>query len=62
MKDGKKKLEVKPFQDRYIRFMKKKTQLFIIHGENTFKSDKDYFHYLKTRPIPLEKSLCKVYN
>ena len=35
--------------------MKKKTQLFVIHGGNTFKSDKDYFHYLKTRSISLEK-------
>src|SRR3989344_2696314 len=35
--------------------MKKKIQLFVIHGGNTFKSDKDYFRYLKTRPISLEK-------
>lgn len=35
--------------------MKKKTQLFVIHGGNTFKSNKDYFRYLKTRPISLEK-------
>src|SRR3989338_4643482 len=35
--------------------MKKKIQLFVIHGGNTFKTDKDYFRYLKTRPISLEK-------
>ena len=35
--------------------MKKKTQLFVIHGGNTFKNDKDYFHYLKTKSISLEK-------
>ena len=37
--------------------MKKKTQLFVIHGGNTFKTDKDYFCYLKTRPISLEKRI-----
>ena len=35
--------------------MKNKTQLFIIHGGNTFKSNKGYLRYLKTRPISLEK-------
>ncbi|MEK7572471.1 MAG: alpha/beta hydrolase [Patescibacteria group bacterium] len=35
--------------------MKKKTQLFIIHGGNTFRNEKEYLHYLKTRPISLEK-------
>lgn len=35
--------------------MKKKTQLFVIHGGNTFKNDKGYFRYLKSRPISLEK-------
>ena len=35
--------------------MQKKIQLFIIHGGNTFKSNKGYLRYLKTRPISLEK-------
>ena len=35
--------------------MKKKNQLFIIHGGNTFKNNKGYLRYLKTRPISLEK-------
>ena len=35
--------------------MKNKTQLFVIHGGNTFKTNKDYFRYLKTRQISLEK-------
>jgi len=35
--------------------MKKKIQLFIIHGGNTFESNKDYLRYLKTKPISLEK-------
>lgn len=37
--------------------MKKKTQIFIIHGGNTFRNNKDYLHYLKTRPISLEKRI-----
>lgn len=35
--------------------MKKKGQIFIIHGGMTFKSKKDYVHFLKTRKISLEK-------
>ncbi|MCX6752036.1 MAG: hypothetical protein NTZ87_00835 [Candidatus Nomurabacteria bacterium] len=35
--------------------MKKKTQIFIIHGGMTFKNEKDYLHYLKTDEISLEK-------
>jgi uncharacterized protein len=35
--------------------MKEKTQILIIHGGNTFKSNKDYLDYLKTRKISLEK-------
>ena len=41
--------------------MKKKTQIIYIHGGNTFKNDKGYFDYLKTRPISLEKR-AKYYN
>ncbi len=35
--------------------MRKKTQIFLIHGGDTFRNRKDYLHYLKTRPISLEK-------
>ena len=35
--------------------MKKKTQIFCIHGGWTFKSQKDYLHFLKTRKISIEK-------
>lgn len=34
--------------------MKKKTQIFIIHGGMTFKSRKDYLHFLRTRKISIE--------
>lgn len=36
---------------------KKKTQILIIHGGMTFKSKKDYFHFLKTRKISIEKKI-----
>jgi hypothetical protein len=35
--------------------MKKKPQIFVIHGGMTFKNRKDYLHYLKTRKIRLAK-------
>ena len=35
--------------------MRKKTQIFLIHGGDNFRNRKDYLHYLKTRPISLEK-------
>ncbi|MEK7585853.1 MAG: alpha/beta hydrolase [Patescibacteria group bacterium] len=35
--------------------MKKKTQILVIHGGMTFKNRKDYLHFLKTRPISVEK-------
>jgi len=35
--------------------MKNRPQIFFIHGGNTFKSDKDYFRFLKTRPISLQR-------
>lgn len=35
--------------------MKKKTQIFIIHGGMTFKNKKDYLHFLKTREISIEE-------
>ncbi|MFA6520678.1 MAG: alpha/beta hydrolase [Candidatus Paceibacterota bacterium] len=34
--------------------MKTKTQIFLIHGGNTFKTQKDYLYYLKTKKISLE--------
>ncbi|MFA5022153.1 MAG: alpha/beta hydrolase [Patescibacteria group bacterium] len=37
--------------------MKNKTQIFLIHGGNTFKNNKDYLRYLKTRKIKLEKKI-----
>jgi predicted alpha/beta hydrolase family esterase len=33
----------------------RKIQVLVIHGGMTFKNDKDYLHYLKTRKISLEK-------
>jgi len=38
-----------------IQTMKKKTQIFMVHGGMTFKNRKDYLHYLKTRKVSLEK-------
>jgi len=35
--------------------MKNKIQIFIIHGGNTFKSKKDYLHFLKNRKISIER-------
>jgi len=35
--------------------MKKKIQLFMIHGGMTFKDQKDYLSFLKTREISIEK-------
>ncbi|MEK7635589.1 MAG: alpha/beta hydrolase [Patescibacteria group bacterium] len=37
--------------------MKKKTQIFIIHGGMTFKNKKDYLHFLKTRKISIKKKI-----
>lgn len=39
------------------RIMKKKTQILIIHGGMTFKNEKDYLHFLKTREISLKKKV-----
>jgi predicted alpha/beta hydrolase family esterase len=33
----------------------KKIQVLVIHGGMTFKNEKDYLHYLKTRTVSLEK-------
>lgn len=35
--------------------MKEKTQIFVIHGGNTFKGKKEFLHYLKTRTISIEE-------
>ncbi len=37
--------------------MKKKIQIFFIHGGMTFKNKKDYLHYLKTREISIEEKI-----
>jgi hypothetical protein len=37
--------------------MKTKTQIFIIHGGMTFKNDKDYLHFLKTKKISTVKKV-----
>lgn len=35
--------------------MKLKKQIFIIHGGMTFKNERDYFQFLKSRSVSLEK-------
>ena len=35
--------------------MKKKIQIFIVHGGMTFKNRNDYLHFLKTRKISIEE-------
>lgn len=37
--------------------MKNKLQIFIVHGGTTFKNDKDYLHFLKTRWIRVQKKI-----
>jgi len=37
--------------------MKKKTQILYIHGGMTFKNQKDYLRFLKTREISMEKKI-----
>jgi len=37
--------------------MKTKTQILYIHGGMTFKNQKDYLHFLKTRKISTEKKV-----
>src|SRR3989344_1394781 len=39
--------------------MKKKTQILMIHGGMTFKTQKDYLKFLKTRNISLENKIPK---
>jgi predicted alpha/beta hydrolase family esterase len=37
--------------------MKTKHQILIIHGGETFRTKKDYLHYLKTKKVSLEKRI-----
>ena len=37
--------------------MKKKIQIFMIHGGMTFKNKKDYLHFLKSRKISIKKKI-----
>jgi len=37
--------------------MKNKIQIFIIHGGNTFKNQKDYLHYLKNKKVSIEEKV-----
>ncbi len=37
--------------------MKDKIQIFIVHGGETFKNQKDYLNYLKNRSISIEKKI-----
>lgn len=37
--------------------MKNKSQIFMVHGGMTFKSNKDYLRYLKTRRIRIQKKV-----
>lgn len=37
--------------------MKKKIQIFIVHGGMTFKNRNDYLHFLKTRKISIEERI-----
>ncbi len=43
--------------NHFIDNMEKKTQIFIIHGGMTFKSKKDYLHFLKTRQVSIEEKI-----
>ena len=36
---------------------KRKIQIFFIHGGNTFKNNKDYLHFLKTREISIKEKI-----
>jgi predicted alpha/beta hydrolase family esterase len=36
--------------------MKNKLQIFLIHGGETFKNQKDYLNYLRNRPVSIEKN------
>ena len=37
--------------------MKKRDQIFVIHGGMTFKHKKDYLHFLKTRSVSIEPKI-----
>ena len=37
--------------------MRKKIQVFFVHGGMTFKNKKDYLHFLKTREVSIKKKI-----
>ncbi len=37
--------------------VKKRIQVFLVHGGMTFKNQKDYLHYLKTRKVSVEEKI-----
>jgi predicted alpha/beta hydrolase family esterase len=37
--------------------MKKKIKILMVHGGMTFKNEKDYVHYLKTKKVSIEKKV-----
>ncbi len=37
--------------------MSNKIQVFLVHGGMTFKNNKDYLHYLKTKDVSIEKKI-----
>lgn len=37
--------------------MKKKIQILVIHGGETFKNERDYLHYLKNKKVSIEKRI-----
>jgi predicted alpha/beta hydrolase family esterase len=37
--------------------MQKKIQILLVHGGMTFKSEKDYLHYLKTKKVSTERKV-----
>jgi hypothetical protein len=34
-----------------------KSQVFVVHGEMTFKNKKDYLYFLKNREVSIEKKI-----
>lgn len=37
--------------------MRNKIQILIVHGEMTFKNEKDYLYYLKTKKVSTQKKI-----
>ncbi len=40
-----------------VGVMKEKIHVLVVHGGMTFKSEKDYLHYLKTKKITTDKKV-----